>query len=241
MAIRIEAPGLGGMYGRAAVLAGRGAARRQEEAWKYQAAREAAERTMRQYDRGQQVQLALLRMNNANEMAVFREEMDLRTRKEAQLFQLETIKTRANLDFAREERDRQQLQDEVKQGLRAISEYPYMSDEEKAEASYKFQMRKQYGYTVPAERALSTRERELQLIEQIIGTPGTTGAPTGAPTAPPTAAAKTWGWPTLFEPAYRVRSEQAAEAPTGPPTADELRRQNTQEAWQLGISLGYWK
>ncbi len=195
MPIRREAPGLALMYGEAARLAGKAVARR-----------EAAERSMRQYDRGQQVQLALLRMRNNNEMIQFREEMDLRTRKEAQLFQLETIKTRANLDFAREERDRQQLQDEVKQGLKAINEYPYMSEEEKAEASYKFRMRKQYGYQVPTERAPTTRERELQLIEQIIGAPAA-----------------------------------GAEAPAGTLTADELRRQNTQEAYQMGVTLGYWK
>lgn len=167
MPIRREDPGLGLMYGEAARLAG-----------KTIAAREAATRTMRQYDRGQQVQLAMLRMQNDNEMIRFREEMDLRTRKEAQLFQLEQIKTRANLDFAREEGDRQQLQDEVKQGLKAINEYPYMSDEEKAEAALNFRIKKLGGYTAPEK--LSSRERELQLIEQIIGAPAAGAAVTGA-------------------------------------------------------------
>lgn len=141
MAIRREPAGLAGMYGRAAVLAGRGAA-----------ARTQAQAVMRRYDRDQQVQLAMQGMKNANEMARFREDMKLLTAKRAQAFQLEQIETRARMDSAREERDRQQLQDELKQGLKAIQEYPYMTDEEKAEASYKFKMRKQYGYTVPTER-----------------------------------------------------------------------------------------
>ncbi len=193
MPIRREAPGLALMYGEAAVLAGKAAA-----------AREAADRSMRQYDRGQQVQLALLRMSNDNEMIRFREEMDLQTRKEAQLFQLETIKTRASMDFAREEKDRQQLQDEIKQGLKAISEYPYMTDEEKAEAALNFRTKKLGGYVVP--QRISERERAMQLMEQIIGTPAT-----------------------------------GAEAPAGVPTADELRRQSTQEAYEMGKTLGYWR
>lgn len=40
---------------------------------------------------------------------------------------------------------------------------------------------------------------------------------------------KTWGWPTLTKPAYRVRSES------------ELRKQGTKEAYQQGIKLGYWQ
>lgn len=204
MAIRREPPGLAGMYGRAAVLAGQATARRQEVVWEYQRAERAAERSMRQYDRGQQVALAMLRMRNNNEMAIFREEMDLQTRKEAQLFQLETIKTRANLDFAREERDRQELQDEIKQGLKAINEYPYMSDEEKAEAALNFRMKKLGGYVAPPK--ISERERAMQLMEQLVG----------GPTA-------------------------GAETPAGVPTADELRRQNTIEAYQMGVSLDYWK
>ncbi len=193
MPIRREPSGLGQLYGQAAVLAGRATA-----------AREAAARSMRQYDRGQQIQLAMLRMRNNNEMIRFREEIDLQTRKEAQLFQLETIKTRANLDFAREERDRQQLQDEIKQGLKAISEYPYMSDEEKAEASLNFRTKKLGGYVAP--QRISERERAMQLMEQLVGEPAT-----------------------------------GIETPTGASTADELRRQNTIESYQMGVTLGYWK
>lgn len=141
MAIRREPKGFPRMYGQAAVLAGQAAA-----------ARTQAQMVMRRYDRDQQVQLAMLRMRNNNEMTRFREDMDLLTRKRAQAFQLEQIETRARMDSAREERDRQQNLDEIKQGLKAIQEYPYMTEEEKAEATYKFKMRKQYGYPVPTER-----------------------------------------------------------------------------------------
>jgi len=143
--IRREPPGLAGMYGRAAVLAGRAEAERTR-------ARTQAQMVMHRYDRDQQVQLAMLRMRNDNEMIRFREDMDLLTRKRAQAFTLEQIETRARMDSAREERDRQQNLDELKQGLKAINEYPYMTDEEKTEAAYKFRMRKQYDYTVPTER-----------------------------------------------------------------------------------------
>jgi len=160
MAIRREPAGLAGMYGRAAVLAGRGIA-----------ARTQAQNVMRRMDRAQDVQLAMLRMKNNNEMVRFREDMDLLTRKRAQAFQLEQIETRARMDSAREERDRQQNLDEIKQGIKAINEYPYMTDEEKAEAVYKFEMSKRYRYTVPTERVPSARERELQLIEQLMGGP----------------------------------------------------------------------
>jgi len=142
MPIRIEPSGLSQMYGQAARLAGRGAA-----------ARTQAQMVMRQRDRDQQMQLAMQSMRNADEMARFREDMKLLTAKRAQAFQLEQIETRARMDSAREERDRQQLQDEIKQGLKAIQEYPYMTDEEKEEAAYKFTMKKHYGYTVPTERA----------------------------------------------------------------------------------------
>ncbi len=177
MPIRREPVGLSQLYGQAAVLAGRAAAKR-----------EAADRSMRQYDRGQQVQLAMLRMRNNNEMIRFREEMDLRTRKESQLFQLETIKTRANLDFAREERDRQQLQDELKQGLKAINEYPYMTDEEKAEAALNFRTKKLGGYTAP--ERISERERAMQLMESLTGEPmggvpaDVSGLPVGGEASP---------------------------------------------------------
>ena len=231
MAIKIEPTGLAGMYGKAAVLAGRATA-----------ARTQAKDVMRRYDRDQQVQLAMLRMRNNNDMIRFREDMDLLARKRAQAFTLEQIEMRARMNSAREERDRQQTADEIKQGLKAIQEYPYMTDEEKAKASLNFRTKKLGGYVTP-ERT-SAKERELQLMEQLIGGPTgvpTTTAPAGAPTTTAPTVSPTWGWPSLWEPAYRVRSEQPTEVPTGIPTADELRRLNTQEAYELGIKLGYWK
>lgn len=197
MPIRREDPGLASLYGRAAVLAGRATA-----------AREQAQTTMRQYDRGQQVQLAMLRMSHDKEMERFRADMDLMTRKRAQMFRLEQIETNARINAAREQRDEQQLMDEIKQGIKAINEYPYYDEEEKAEAALNYRLKKLGGYVRPEQ--LSTREREMQLMEQLIGTPT---AEAGA----------------------------EVEAPTGVPTADELRRQSTREAYQMGISLGYWK
>ncbi|MCJ7828770.1 MAG: hypothetical protein MUP81_03395 [Dehalococcoidia bacterium] len=197
-------------------LAGRAEAQRTETGWAEERAREKArvteERNREQArqaiaiaEKQREVALAIQRENNTNEMNKFRLDMELVAGKRAQMYHLEQIETTARLTDEREQRKRIQLQDELDNGIKTIRESPILSDVEKEDAVYRFTMKKQYDYQVPAEKTVSPRDA---LIQQLMAE---SNVPTTAATPAPTTQ-KTWGWPTLTKPAYRVRSEQPAEA-----------------------------
>lgn len=94
MAIKVRPKGLGSLYGKLGILAGKSAAARKEE------------------DRLQQMEMQLQRQEHIREMATFNAQLRLQTEQRARMWELEKMDMRSRIDFEREERNRQRKLDE---------------------------------------------------------------------------------------------------------------------------------
>lgn len=162
MAIEIRQPGLTKLYGQLGRLAGEAERARQEEE---QARREASEI--------RQIQLR-------REMAQREHQWNLERFDRSQAWDIEKMEIRSRMDFEREERERQEKLDELKNKEKAIRESNILSEDEKE--LWLAQLRTKLPVATTALRQPSRADQMATLIQQMTGETAEELAPTGVPT-----------------------------------------------------------
>jgi hypothetical protein len=121
-----------------------------------QATQEAIERSQRVQERLQslaiQKEMAQFNQQLAIDRAKFNLAMDLEEEKRARQWQLEKMELASRIDFEESERKRAAEKAEYEAGIRLIQENENLTDAQKADAIYKFNLKKQAGYTAPSQR-----------------------------------------------------------------------------------------
>jgi hypothetical protein len=120
------------------------------------ATQEAIERSERVQERLQSIdaqkELAKFNQQLAIDRAKFHAAMNLEEEKRARQWQLEKMELASRIDFEESERKRAAEKAEYEAGIRLIQESENLTDTQKADAIYKFNLKKQAGYTAPSQR-----------------------------------------------------------------------------------------
>jgi len=197
---------------------------------------------------------ALRQLDKEKHMALVRDQADIERFKEAQKWDIEKMRLRSEHDFAMEEKRRDREQAELEAGAKAIRESK-MSDPDKETAMFNLQMRHFGGVAAPKAPQAMNPTQALTALQRAAGYQ--------APAADLIQDLDSRGEPLPFDPATEAsplvqawiataRGGQAGGAtppfapqtqerePKAQPTALELRKLNTPEAFARGVALGYW-